>query len=140
MGYAHKVNRVTIFGTSFNGAEEWSTGFFLGDSSADAAPPTDQGAIDIRDAWETFFELTANQISYLWKTDGVKIATINTDGSTDINSVKTSYYTTAIQGGYGSNGNPPQIALVTFGAGFCVMGAIIRAKISVSTQNFRQFC
>lgn len=112
MGYAHKVNKVTIFGTSFGGAEEWSTGFFLGDAGADALPPTDLGAQFIRDQWETFFELTANQISYIWKTDGVKIATLNTDGTTVVDSVKTSYYGTAIQGGYGSIGNPPQIAVV----------------------------
>lgn len=112
MGYAYKVNKVTIFGTSFGGAEEWSTGFFLGDPSADPLPPTDLGAQVIRDAWETFFELTANQISYVWKTDGVKIATLNTDGTTVTDSVRTSYYSTAIQGGYGSIGHPPQIACV----------------------------
>lgn len=112
MGYAHKVNRVTIFGTSYNGAEEWSTGFFLGDSSADPLPPTQAGADRIRDEWQAFFALTANQISYLWKTTGVKIATLSTAGAVDQDSVKTSYYATPINGGYSGGGNPPQIALV----------------------------
>lgn len=112
MGYAYKVNKVTIFGTSFNGAEEWSTGFFLGNAGADPLPPTALGAQVIRDAWKTFFELAGNQISYLWKTTGVKIATLNTDGTTVTDSVQTSYYGTAIQGGYGTAGNAPQVALV----------------------------
>lgn len=111
MAYAHKVVRVTIFGTMFSAAEEWSTGFFLGNEGSDAADPTTAGADMVRDAWETFFELSTSHISGDWKCEGVKLALLNEDGHTDLSNVVTSYYATPISGGEGGGSLPPQVSL-----------------------------
>lgn len=112
MAYAHKVNRVTIFGTSFNGAEEWSTGFFCGAANADAIEPNADMATVVLNEWEPFFESTANTIGYLWKTEGVRIARLNTDGTTEVGTPVYGRYATPIQGNSGANGFPAQIAVV----------------------------
>jgi uncharacterized protein YqgV (UPF0045/DUF77 family) len=111
-GYAYKVNRVSIFGTSYSGAEEWSTGFFLGNLDSDVATPNEAQCQAVKDAWETFFEANGNSIPYLWKTTGVKIAHIKLDGKTDLDNVATSYYTPEIVGPNAGTGFPPQISVV----------------------------
>jgi hypothetical protein len=112
MSFLHKVNRVTIFGSSYGGQEEWTTGFYLGKSDGAPEAPTEAGAQVIRDAWQTYWNHATNQIGYLWKFEGVKIATLNEDGTTIDTSVVTSYLPTADEGPYTGSGNPPQIALV----------------------------
>lgn len=112
MSFLHKVNRVTIFGSSYGGQEEWTTGFYLGKSDGDATAPTEAGAQVIRNEWQTFWNVSQNMIGYLWKFEGVKIATYNTDGTTIDSSVVTSYLATADEGPSTGNGYPPQIALV----------------------------
>jgi hypothetical protein len=112
MSFLHRVNRVTIFGSSYGGVEEWTTGFYLGASDGDADPPTDVACEVIRNEWQTYWNTSTNSIGYLWKFEGVKMATINQDGSTDKLSVKSSYLPVADEGPYTGTGNPPQIALV----------------------------
>ena len=112
MAYAFKVNRVTISGASFGGEEEWSTGFFLVDEDGDVLPPTETGALDIGAAWGTFFTSATTGINNNWKTTQVKIATLNTNGSTDLSSVVYYNYPTAITGARATNTFPPQVSLV----------------------------
>jgi hypothetical protein len=112
MAYAHPVIRATIFGTMYNGAEEWSTGFFLGHPGAAPDAPTEAAAADIYTAWETFFESTEAGISWAWVTTGVKLAVMKTDGKTDLPTVVTHHPGSAAVGGNTVTGHPPQVSLV----------------------------
>jgi hypothetical protein len=110
--YAHQVKRVTISGTSFGGAEQWSTGFYVGAVGADVSNPTQAFADAIRTAWTTFFQSTGAAIGNLWKTDNVKVAQVGTDGKTNLSNVVYAPYGTPIVGGNAAAAFPPQIALV----------------------------
>lgn len=112
MAYAHKVVRVTFHGTCWGGAEEWSTGLFLGQESADAEAPDGDGAAAIAGYWQTWFTTSSSKVSSNYKCDYVKLALLNTDGKTDLANVVTHNYPTALTGGYTGGQNPPQIALV----------------------------
>lgn len=112
MAYAHKVVRCTLFGSMYSGAEIWTTGFYYGAPDADAADPSEAAADVILDAWEDFFTATNTSISFNWKTNGVKLALLNTDGSTDTANVVQKTYTTAIAGQNAGSGFPPQVSLV----------------------------
>lgn len=112
MGYAHALKRVTFSGTSFNGAEIWSTGLFVGSSSADCSNPTQAFADACRTAWTAFFQNADSHIGNSWKTDNVKVAQIGTDGKTSLSNVVYAPYGTAIAGIDGGPVYPPQIALV----------------------------
>lgn len=112
MGYSHKVARVTIHGTNFNGAEEWTTGFYMGLTAADALAPTQEFADAVKVAWQTFFTNSTSKFSSLWKTDFIKVATMGTDGKTIADSAVWSYYDSPISGGGQSDSFPPQVALV----------------------------
>jgi len=112
MPYAFKVNRVTMQGTSFSGEEIWSTGFYLGNVSADADAPTEAMATSIGALWQTFFTHTNSRISSQFQTTEVKIAQLGTDGLTIPDSVKYYTYPAPISGVQGSTLFPPQIALV----------------------------
>jgi hypothetical protein len=103
---------VTIFGNSYDGAEEWSTGFYLGQLDSDVGTPNEAMAAAIKSAWATFFGAGANMIGYRWKTDGVKIAHLKTDGKTDLDNVVTSYFTTPVAGPSTGIGFPPQVSVV----------------------------
>lgn len=112
MAYANTVTRVTISGTCFGGAEHWSTGFFMGNVGADVLPPTDLGAAAVGAAWETFFESFPASISSSYLTTGVKLATLNTDGSTKAGEVSYFYPSVPFAGGGGGVAFPPQVSLV----------------------------
>lgn len=112
MVYAHKVCRVTISGTMFGGAEEWSTGFFLGFDSSDSTAPTQQGADDILAAWTTFFSASGSLISNRYATTQVKLSSLNTAGDTLADETKYAYPATALVGATTSTTLPPQCSLV----------------------------
>lgn len=112
MPYAHSIKRVTFSGTCYQGAEIWSTGLYIGAVEADVSNPTQAFADAIRTAWTTFFQSTALQISSSFKTENVKVAQINADGSTNLSNVVYAPYGTPIGGVGGSSAYPPQIALV----------------------------
>jgi hypothetical protein len=112
MAYAHKVIRVSIFGQSCGGAEEWQTGFFLADEGADIAPPDAACNVAIMSAWQTFFTSANTHISNQYNCLGVKSALILTDTKSDRSHIETGYYTTALQGGEGGGALPPQLSLV----------------------------
>lgn len=109
--FAHRVTRVTIAGTSFGGAEEWSTGFYMGNESADADLPNQQLADDIRTAWATFFTTAGVNVSTAWTSTLVKVSSFGTDGKSNAADTVFSSFTTLTKG---ANAQlfPPQIALV----------------------------
>jgi hypothetical protein len=109
--FANRVTKVTIFGTSMQGTEEWSTGFFMGVIGDDPLPPVEAGASYIAAQWKTFFQTSAVSISSKWQFTGVKIATLNTDGTTKSDEVVYHYETTPASG-VGSIHWPAQVALV----------------------------
>lgn len=110
--FERKVNKVTIYGSSFGGQEIWTTGFYIGAPGTDALVPSESTAAAIKTAWATFCGATDVVMSYMWKTEGVKVAHMNQDGSTDLDAVVNSPYTTPVEGGSGQIGYPPQVSLV----------------------------
>jgi len=112
MAFAHKVNRITMTGTMYGGAEIWSTGFYAGSATADAPAPTDVMAEMIATEWQQFFTAGSVLISYLYKTATIKVTPYKVDGDIDIPGIKSFSYTTPIAGAHTGNGHPPQCAVV----------------------------
>lgn len=112
MVYAHRVNRVTFSGTMFGGAEEWSTGFWLGLENDDAPLPTEGCAEALRDLWITFFEAGTTSISQQYLFTQVKVAAINATGFTDLANVVYAYPAGTVDGGNGTETLPPQCSVV----------------------------
>lgn len=111
MVYAHSVVRVTISGGSFSGAEEWSTGFFLGSANADASNPTQALADQIKARWQTFFTSAAVKVSNAFSTNEIKLSQIGADGKTILDNTVYSTYSSAIFGPLGTQ-LPAQVSLV----------------------------
>jgi hypothetical protein len=112
MVYAHNVQRVTISGTMFGGAEEWSTGFFMGKESDDCDDWTQQAAEDILTAWRTFFEASQSRISNVYLTTQVKTAKIDSSGHTVTDQVHYAYPATTLDGAAQTSVYPAQCSLV----------------------------
>lgn len=112
MVYAHQVQRVTISGTMFAGAEEWSTGFWMGKENGDADDFTQQTAEDILTAWRVFFEAGNSYVNNNWVTTQVKTAKINITGNTLQDEVYYAYPQTVLDGGAVISPYPPQNSLV----------------------------
>lgn len=110
--YAHNVVRVTLSGTMFNGSEEWSTGFFLGEEGADAPDPTQQTADDIRDAFAAFFVHLDSKISSSYRFTQAKVAKLDDNGKTIDGTVFYSYPAAITAGATNGGLLPPQCALV----------------------------
>lgn len=111
--YAHMTHRVTMIGDCFGGQEEWNTGFYLGNPSADlASDPTLAEATAIAAAWQTFFTAANSGISNDYRTIGVKVARVNTNGQVDGALTQFYNYPTAITGNNSGANFPPQISLV----------------------------
>jgi len=114
MAYANAHVKVTIFGTSCDGGEEWSTGFRMGqeDSGGGNFGIGEGWLEEVLPLWQTFFTASLNGINNNWKTVGIKAAIILPDGKTDLANVKTLAYASPISGGNGGTRFPPQVALV----------------------------
>lgn len=112
MVYQFRPIRVTIAGTCFGAAEEWSTGFFVGDEDDDAVAPTQAFIDDVATYWQTFFTAVGSVISNKYQTVELKAALLNADGSTDIDSVVHHTYGTAISGNASTLVQVPQASLV----------------------------
>jgi hypothetical protein len=112
LGFAHSVKRVTIEGISFAGAEEWTTGFYVGLEGGDASNPTTAVADAIRDAWLTFFTSGGSYISNYWNTTRIKVSQLAADGTTFEDNTVYSAYSTLPSGGKSGGSFPPQIAMV----------------------------
>lgn len=112
--YQNITHKVTILGNMWNGLEEWSTGFFIGNESGGdmGAAPTVAEAQAIATAWSTFFTHANTGIGTNWKTLGVKVSHVNTAGNADPSLTEYYYYPTAPVGNSAGAHFPPQIALV----------------------------
>lgn len=110
MPYAYRVTRVTISGTMFGGAEEWSTGFFMGATDADADLPTQGLADDIKGAWTIFHKNGNNTISNQCRATLVKVSSVGTDGKSNEGDTKFSTFGTDVVGPAPFSA-PPQISL-----------------------------
>jgi hypothetical protein len=109
---AHRTTRVSILGTMFGGAEEWSTGFWIGSPAADAALPTQAQADAIAAAWRTYFTAAASGFSGNFTTTAVKLASVGIDGKSSASDTIYSTLAPAANGGNNNGAYPPQIALV----------------------------
>lgn len=111
MSYPNRVARVTLSGTMFGGAEEWSTGFFMGNEGSDAPALSNLAAANIGEAWKTFFILPANKISNLYIFNTCKIVMQNNDGRTMADSAVYWSPPTETKGGSTTGHLPAQCSL-----------------------------
>lgn len=109
--YAHKIARVTISGTMFSAAEQWSTGFFMGSPTTDVTGVNAPAAQSIATAWTTFFNAAGSKISNSYNTTQVKVAMLNEDGTTNLDEIDYYTYPAPIIGGNTAAPLPPQITL-----------------------------
>ena len=110
--YAHKVNRVTFSGTSWGGAEEWSTGLWLGEENADAAAPTAAAATACLNAFAAAMQHGQAKISNSYSLTMCKIAAINTNGTTDTANVQYAYPAGSVTGNITDVKLPSQCSIV----------------------------
>jgi hypothetical protein len=113
-GYNYDVKRCTMIGTTFNGLEEWSTGFWIGEAGAAVAAPGQAEVDAIAGFWATYFNNAAALIRAGVKCTRVKLSFYEsgaenaTEGATVFHD-----YPVAIAGGQGgSQALPPQISVV----------------------------
>src|SRR4029453_8811607 len=136
--YADQSWKCTIQGSAWTGLEVWSTSFFMGGGGFGVTAPTQaagdaiatagqrffmggggfgvtaptQAAVDaIATAWQTFFTATGSLVSNLFKTDVVKLAIIDEDGTPCRGAPVYPYYTPRISGASAASAWPPQCPL-----------------------------
>lgn len=113
--YLNMTHKVTIFGTCFGLAEEWTTSFSLGNvTGGDLGNDPEQAQADaIKALWQTLFTNNTTGFQASWKTEGVKVALTDTDGKTIPGSVAYSYFASPIAGATPTaQALPPQCSLV----------------------------
>jgi hypothetical protein len=120
MAYEYQVQRVTISGHCFGGAEEWSTGFYLGNETGDVGTATQTQVDNIAARWNTFFTASNSHINNNWVTNVVKVANHHTDGTTDPLNVVYHTYATPPVGAYAGSPFPAQ----------CSVAATLRSSIT----------
>ena len=96
----------------FTGAEEWSTGFFLGEENEDAPDPTQQTADDILAAFTTFFTHADTRIASTYKLTQCKVAKLDDNGQTISGKVFYANPSGTVSGAVNGVVIPPQLALV----------------------------
>jgi len=111
MAYEFSVTRITMSGTCFGGTEIWSTGFFVGYEDSGVSNPTQADCDAIATLWATYFSSVSAQIANDYLTTQVKMAQLNTDGTTMVDNTVFSTYTTPPAGNYAATQYPPQLAL-----------------------------
>lgn len=112
MTFPYNVVRVTMTGTCFNGAEEWSTGFYLGKEDASVPDVTQANVDSIAAKWQTFFTHVDTGISTSYKTERVTMLPYFASGAPYSDNVKYHDFAPAITGGSFGNLHPAQCALV----------------------------
>jgi len=110
--YAHTVNRITLSGGMFGGAEEWSTGFYLGQEGANAQPLSQAGLDQIKEAFRVFISHGLSWVSNQYTFTQAKSALIDSSGHTITDSVKYSYASSSNTGAVSGQHLPPQCSLV----------------------------
>lgn len=133
--YAHKVNRVTVSGTAFNGLEEWSTGFYLGKAGGDAEDP--QGWAELVAAkWTTLWNGGGSTMfPSTYKTLQIKVSQMNTDGTTDLDAIDYYTYPSAISGG-GTAIFPAQITLAVTMTSQIQRGLAAKGRMYLPSTTF----
>ena len=126
--YAYRVTRVTIEGTFGASGEIWTTGFYMGNVSADADLPTQQLADDIRTAYTTFHTTAGSYISNSCNFTGVKVSSIGTDGKSDANDTVYSNPASPVQGARVEIW-PPQISLAATLIGVSARGLASKGRM-----------
>jgi hypothetical protein len=110
--FPYRTVHATFEGSCFGGSEIWNTGFYLGTEGADCTDPT-QAAVDaLAGYWSTFFTHANTKVNSNWRTDRVKMVTIDEHGDTQPATAKYYDYTTPPAGAATSAAFPPQITLV----------------------------
>jgi hypothetical protein len=113
MAYRHHVLRLTAFGSCYGGAEEWSTGFYMGEVSADAAVPDQLSADGFLTDWTTFWTTSNVGISNKYSTQGVRVARLHKDtGKTIPGEVFYAYPTVPVVATGGTAAIAPQLTIV----------------------------
>lgn len=84
----------------WGGQEEWSTGLFLGNTSADSETPTQEHAVLAAAAFRSFFINVNTNISNAYSFTMAKVASIGTDGKTIEDEV---FYAPPIAAAVGAN-------------------------------------
>ena len=113
-GPNYDVVRVTAFGKSCAGAEEWQTGFWIGDEAAGTTEPDTPTAAALGAMWQTFFQAANTHILNNTTTVGLKL-NFWASGEDKPDPTKTvfHYFTTPIAGTQGGSMTlPPQISVV----------------------------
>jgi len=111
MPYAFKVARVTFSGSVFANTEQWSTSMYLGFEDGDVGPITPGVAEAIYAPWIGFYTTGGVNISGSCYHRQVKVALLNTDGSTDVDNIDYFLSPTPVAGGGNTTMHPAQISL-----------------------------
>lgn len=140
MAFAYNVQRVTISGTCFGGAEIWSTGFYLGNETADAGTASQAQVDAIAARWQTFFTASTANISNAYQTTQVKVAEMLADGKTDPLNVVYHTYGTPISGNQVAGPMPAQISLAAtltsaFPRGRAAKGRMFLPGVNISVSG-----
>lgn len=113
-GPLYDVVRVTAFGKSCGGAEEWQTGFWLGFEDAAVGIPDAAARGGLGAMWQTFFTAANTHILGNTSTVGLKFNVwLSGEDKPDPSLTSFHYYTTPITGSQGGSMTlPPQISVV----------------------------
>jgi hypothetical protein len=114
MAFAYDVWHVSAHGRSYQGAENWSMGFWMGKPDADASAPTDANANAIHNRIKTFFGHADASISWAFVLDGVKIQHWDAAGTMNVNNTKFSSGIAAQAGAEPRNQIPQAALAVSF--------------------------
>lgn len=114
MPFAQDVWHVVAGGRSYQGAEGWSMGFWMGQPAADAGIPTSVYATDIHERLATFFGHIDTQISWAFVLDTVKIQHWSAEGPMLVNNTVFSQNVPAQVGGEQRNQIPQAALAVSF--------------------------
>lgn len=128
MPYLHRFTRVTISGTAFNGAEEWSTGFSMGETDADATMPDQALADFIRDKWREFMIKPTSSISAVYEATLVKVSSVGMDGKSNAADTVFAGFPVVTKGVNGER-FPAQIALVATLLGVPARGVASKGRM-----------
>lgn len=111
--FAHSTWKVTLLGTMYGGAEEWSTGFYMGNVTPGdvGQAPTVADCQEVATAWQTFFTTANSDFSNNYLTIGCRIALTHEDGKADPAGTEYYYFPVPIQGINSNVKYPPQVAL-----------------------------
>ena len=111
--FRHYVLRCTAFGRCFLGAEEWSTGFYMGEAAEDVGDPTQASADAFLTHWLTFWNAASSKIAPDYTTVGVRVSKLDKETGHVLPNFNFYKYPTTPDGGGGPLAyTAPQLSLV----------------------------